>query len=183
MITSTRRVSPDKSEVRIAFSLDNTPGKHSTHNESSLHNRLSYLFCVYLHLLASCSCITNVRSSTFTSFPVCVEHMHSILPTKTDPPPPHSHTLYPFNCVHSSTETGAPSLSVGPQNIKTLCTWAAVHMWSVIYSLIQTCTLHFVCHTLWTVHPMPVCNNVSLQWGQALGQQLQLRSGGVRFPL
>ncbi|CAG5873395.1 MAP3K7 C-terminal-like protein [Menidia menidia] len=26
MITSTRRVSPDKSEVRIAFSLDDTPG-------------------------------------------------------------------------------------------------------------------------------------------------------------
>uniref|UniRef100_A0A3Q3FEE9 Map3k7 C-terminal like n=1 Tax=Labrus bergylta TaxID=56723 RepID=A0A3Q3FEE9_9LABR len=34
MITSTRRVSPDKSEVRIAFSLDDTSGIHTRIRES-----------------------------------------------------------------------------------------------------------------------------------------------------
>lgn len=38
MITSTRRVSPDKSEVRIAFSLDDNSGKHTQIHTVGAHS-------------------------------------------------------------------------------------------------------------------------------------------------
>uniref|UniRef100_A0A3P9PB20 Map3k7 C-terminal like n=1 Tax=Poecilia reticulata TaxID=8081 RepID=A0A3P9PB20_POERE len=56
MITSTRRVSPDKSEVRIAFSLDDTSGKHTwSHVFSSFGQHKTNLSFSYVFL-----CLSNV---------------------------------------------------------------------------------------------------------------------------
>jgi len=224
MITSTRRVSPDKSEVRIAFSLDDPSGKHThthTHTPSPPQTRVClgyHLFWVSWRILIVEH--PDVARSALLSlhFQYAWNTCAAFLPPKqTRKPPPHTHTHltpYHFNCVHSSSpspETGAPSISVGPQHIKKLTTHACVQLCTrmhthththphththtqaiaykasiIIIIIIYICFLNIQSKLLGSTLPTvqgSVRLDVSLQWGRALGQQLQLRNGRVRFPL
>lgn len=144
MITSTRRVSPDKSEVRIAFSLDDTSGNHlptcvhtRAHTCVSVFRKQPQLILGYsnVHLTSD-----EAPGSTLTAFPVCLvphawhssyAHTHTRAPTLTL-----SLKLCSFYCTIAV--TGAPSISVRPYKththtrsaVRLLCTQQSVHVLS-----------------------------------------------------
>lgn len=107
MITSTRRVSPDKSEVRIAFSLDDTSGKRLHTHTCVPAPPTQTILTAYFESL-TCSFNTRWSSSQAAFSSMC------------PPSPPSSHpiTLTVFILLVPWLGTGAPSISVGAQHIK-----------------------------------------------------------------
>lgn len=207
MITSTRRVSPDKSEVRIAFSLEDTSGNRTlinthTHTHTLLCSAALLALTSHTEALAHTSVkiqlilsfvapITRLTrwtpgaawSSTLTAFAVCVEHMRCIPATKTDQRPPPPLTLCSF--FYAVAETGAPSISVEPQHKNSPHTHVRsraqrTRVWTLKQFACRTRMIHFC----WSTLPMVKVVSVRMFYcsGGARHWDSSCSHGRVRFP-